>query len=619
MLIVTMPSIMRCHAAAAVAPVTTELPGLVTHVAMTETSDGSGAVVRVGSLPNLPATNPQRIDLNDPTKVASISAAGLTMANFATGKHLRIKGNPAGAANNQDYFLLGRGGIEVQGRVYIPSGLSNDRHTIITAGGETFTGWRLYIDRTDGGSPTLGVTTQDHAANTNTLVGPSLTFDTLWTFVFKFNPVTRVTTLIAMQGSDTELSASSSPLSERTLNFFQVSGINTAVYIGGSNDAMTLNGYLCDLYVAKFGLSESPWDVSLNRHIHNNGVPRTFATAYTAPTPNSPEPSGKPFSNVQTAANWLNTTTTGTKGLYWFKANRMPSSGCRFFWSTDHIDHIVNGPAGVYTATSSGPTVAPTVFTQITGIPVTGSISGSSIDMPGSVTYRHSPGDGLSEPHHLHVNFICPPPQDESSGEKTYVFSSATEDFATVTVRGHIAPPVVRFNWLGYETTYSSVELPFLGAGEYISTCNKDLAGGASIWTPSTSPISHPVGAANSTALDHVTVFPARCQASWRNCIFTPDNGVRYYAVARCDFPTGRGIGVIELALVTINSKQVLQPTGKLWQLGTLNTDVYPTAGYTQEIACLWESGVLYVYRMMGFYPEILYEQIDLITCDFPA
>lgn len=612
MLIVTMPSISRCCSPAVVAPSLIELPGLVTHVAMGESSNGSGAVVRVGSLPNSPATNPQRIDFDDASHVASTTGInGGLAANLVSGKNFRIKANAAGAAVNAAYFTLGRGSIVVVARCKWSPGISNQTHTIMTAGGEAFVGWRFYLDRGSGDILKLGASTRGADGITDTLVGPTVTFDEWWTCVFVYNAETNVQTIYALQGSGTELSASSGALDERELN------PTGTVYIGSAGGDRYLEGVMCDLFYAKFVAGTSPWDIAKIRLVHNSGTPQTFATAFTVPTPNSPEPASPPFSNEQITANWLNTTTTGTEGLYWFKAYRMQSGGCRFFWSSDH-GASATAVSGVYTATSAGPGTAPTSFAQIANIPESGTLSGFTVDMVGTPTYRYQANDAASKPHYLYLNYISqPPPSGASDLEQTYLYRSATENFATAEYVGVVLVGTALRNWDGYARIYDDGELPAIT--NYLCAHNSDLAGGPASFVTSADPKTFSVS--SSDYEDHVSVFPARIQCDWHQNIFTPDAGVRYYSVGRCAFPTGRGVGLVEIEFVG----GIPRPTGKIWQLGSLDTDVFPNVGYTQEVMAFWESNVLYVYRLRGFYPPafsspgISYEQIDLQTYTFPA
>lgn len=593
------------------------LPGLQAHWTLGESSDGSASVPRLGSLANSPTTNPQRIDLSDATKIPSVSGLGGNLAASISGsKGFLITGNPKGAANNDKYFVGGSGSWLIVTRIFFPSAPENSFNTIAISSSNFTGGWQWYVSYS-GGVAQLKAITNDVSLTPHTSNGPTITVGDWWTVAMSMDAETGTLSQFAIKSDGTELTTTDTSLSARDPNLLSTE--TTRISNPGS-DAFI--GYMQDLFFFKYQKGISPAGLSLIRQIHNSGTPLAFS-AYSVPTPNSPEPSPAPFSNQVVTTNWLNTDTTNTQGLYYFRAYRMHSGDCRFFWSSDHAGSV-QGPTGVgiFTATSSGPGTAPSTFTKISGIPLSGALLGyTNVDGIGTPTYRYQADDGTSEPHYIYLNYvIAPPPTGESDGESTFLFSSATEDFASVTARSVAIPAITKWNWTGYARIYDATDIPGL-TSSYLAAYNSNEA---DTMPPSVTTSSDPKNfdvSDNQAFLDSSTAFPARIQIEYQQNIFTPDSGTRYYSVGRAAFPTGRGIGLVELQLVSGKPT----PTGKIWQLGALDTDVFPTVGYTQEVMAFWESQKLYVYRLMGFYPPgfispgISYEQIDLHVYDFPS
>jgi hypothetical protein len=586
------------------------LESLVQHWTGTEFSSGVAPIQRSGSLPDSLVTNQQRIDLDDSSSIPSGSGIGSARAiAFNGSKYLRPEAtNTAGASIWRKQFIGGNGNRTIFARVFMSGiGLGNNNHTIMCAGGDNFRGWRFSI-RTDGGAPdTLKLDTQTMASGATflatSLQEPFITADQWWSVAMTYNTNTvsgsGIITHYALQGTSTELIEQSSLLGLRSLE------PHAGTFIGGDGGDF-FKGNICDIFFAK-----EAWDLNTIRLIHNNGVPRDFSEYL---YPDQDEPTPAPFSNEQITEDWLNTTETSTLGLYWLRAWRMPSGGLRWFFSTDHV-----GAGGFYTGTSANQSTAPSSWTLLTGLTPTGHSTGT----PGTPTYLYVPDDANGRSHYLYVNYIMTSdiPPGLSDAEQTYLFSSATEDFASPVYEGVVLAASVAtaethgypVNWLGYSRVYKEGDLPNITGYHCYHLCDRLIA--VIGMDKSSDPKTFPVGGSTTEFLDSSSTLPGRVNAAGVQNMFSPD-GINVYTVARAGLTTGRGVALLKMEQGVTGS---YNPTGEMWQLGVLDTDIYPEVGYVQDIMAMWENDVLYVWVLRGYYPDNTYEQIDLWTYDFPA
>ncbi len=568
MLILSMPGIMRGGQAASAPPSLIELPELIARWSGDD-FDGDTLNGYVLSL-----TNGTGVTISGGAFVISSSQALYTEGYL----HARR-------------VALGRGDFTIGARVNLDSPIAGGFHTIMSWAGDVFRGVEFTF------ADNLLLKTSDPSGTITTVTGPAIDGGRWWSVVAQYSATTNKVKIHAIDDEGTITSTESSELTERDLYLF-----TDRLYLGNQSVDRALKGKMRDVFLA-----HSHWSEETILDWHNDGTP---LTEYTVPNPDLPP---EPWSNVSITENWLNTTTTGTPGIYWLRPWRMQSGQLRWFHSVDHGTPSTS--PSVLTGTSANPITAPASWTGLS-TPLDTTLAGPDgnyhVANAETPTYLYVAGDANARPHYLYVNYVCTswptqggaPTAGLSDLEITVLFSSAAESFSSMTYEGVAFPGTVAepsdFEWLGYARVYAG--LP--GTTGYHAYHLGNRHNNVSYFTKSSDPKLFPVGNADSVALDDCTCFPSQSTpAYWKENIFTPD-GVNVYAVAHGSL----------IVLGQDDDGNWTRPTGVAWPL-PFPASASPAQGWT----AFWEANKLYVYRLLGFYPDDGFEQIDLMVCDFPG